>query len=640
MSAKAKTPAGQPGLSQSSGQGLTSHNDTPAISPAATQSRPLWSHIYGDTPGYISLFSGFRVEGQRDLQKPHVRHYAWPVEADKAVTWLEGKAAEGREVYQCAHLITPDGNDNPQRIKKQAALVKALYVDGDGATVPENLPAPSAVVRSSPGREQFFWQLTHAIEPARAEQLNKRLAYAMEADKSGWDLTQLLRVPGTPNRKYPDAPAVQLVMIDDNQAYDPDELERTLPDAPAGGTVTSFATSPDDPPVRLSGDALDWWTGKRQTANRSDTLWAIAKDLARAGAMPHTIAAALQDRDERFHSEPKYPDRPALYLETAIKATSAVMEEARPATITNLPPAGESLGGKTIDTTCTARCTELEKEIKRLKVVENLFSMQWQVISNPELSATQKIVAMATLNVIQSAPKERVDENGRVATWRAEIARRAGVTEETVSRTHKGILADTGLFELDVETVKVEKVNQETGEIHEFPTQQWYIRATAEPVEMLERMREYVKPESAPKHGGRRTKIVRTTPPATCPEHPDAGTYWIGHCLECERQVDQYWEMPETEEAIQRHHERADARKNPAKYTLETPSRQVVAMAEPNTTSVDSSYIRQVVAMEPNETPSRQDAVTHRMAPWRKREPYPGEVWNPYLHTAAGGSHD
>jgi hypothetical protein len=80
--------------------------------------------------------------------------------------------------------------------------VHCLWADGDGATIPPSVPPPSAVVETSPGRHHYYWRLTEPCPPAQAEQLNHRIAYALGADKSGWDLTQLLRVPGTPNQKY------------------------------------------------------------------------------------------------------------------------------------------------------------------------------------------------------------------------------------------------------------------------------------------------------------------------------------------------------------------------------------------------------------------------------------------------------
>jgi len=101
-------------------------------------------------------------------------------------------------------------------------------VDGDGAKPNDNTPAPTAVVISSPSREQYWWRLSRPVKPEEGEDLNRRFAYAMAGDLSGWDLTQLLRVPGTFNRKYPDAPIVALAHLSED-SHDPAELADSLP---------------------------------------------------------------------------------------------------------------------------------------------------------------------------------------------------------------------------------------------------------------------------------------------------------------------------------------------------------------------------------------------------------------------------
>jgi hypothetical protein len=60
------------------------------------------------------------------------------------------------------------------------------------------------------------------------EELNQRLTYALGSDVSGWDLTQVLRVPGTLNYKYTPAPRVRLLW-NDGPTYRVAELERDLP---------------------------------------------------------------------------------------------------------------------------------------------------------------------------------------------------------------------------------------------------------------------------------------------------------------------------------------------------------------------------------------------------------------------------
>lgn len=83
-------------------------------------------------------------------------------------------------------------------------------MDGDDVKPGPNIPTPTATVESSPGREQYYWRLCHSVAPEFGQSLNRRLALAMGGDRSGWDLTQLLRPPETRNHKYIDAPLVVL----------------------------------------------------------------------------------------------------------------------------------------------------------------------------------------------------------------------------------------------------------------------------------------------------------------------------------------------------------------------------------------------------------------------------------------------
>ena len=186
--------------------------------------RSLWEHTYGDLSGTIALFSGERTEpGSKGLTNCQSAYFQYPEEIAQAEHSCLGHSSEGREVYFCAHLL-----NRRRRIKANAALLLALYADGDGATVEDGIPEPTAVVQSSPGREQFYWGLASPVPPEEAELLNRRLAYAMGADESGWDLTQLLRVSGTRNYKYPEAPVVKILALRDKR-YDPQELCAILP---------------------------------------------------------------------------------------------------------------------------------------------------------------------------------------------------------------------------------------------------------------------------------------------------------------------------------------------------------------------------------------------------------------------------
>jgi hypothetical protein len=195
----------------------TTKNNFPSPSGISSLNTPLnlWDHLFADQSGYLTLFSGVRESDLKRLLSVSERYFSWPDEASLAVEYAFDEAERSREVYFCAHLLT-----EKRRIKENAAPVLALWADGDGAKVPPHLPHPTAVVESSPGRDHFYWRLTQPISPEEAELLNKRLAYAMGAHKSGWDLGQLLRVPGTRNFKYPDHPVVTIKEIREKEMRD------------------------------------------------------------------------------------------------------------------------------------------------------------------------------------------------------------------------------------------------------------------------------------------------------------------------------------------------------------------------------------------------------------------------------------
>ena len=259
------------------------------------QTLRLWNHIYGDERGILAI-SYKKSDPDLDF---HTEYFEYPRQAENAADRTMRISATGHDVWHCAHLLTAQ-----RRVKENATSVAALYVDGDGAQVPNYLPQPTAVVRSSPGREQLYWRLAMSVPPEVGEDLNKRLAYAMGADKSGWDLTQLLRPPGTRNRKYPEAPVVEIGHLDE-VVHDAGDLERLLPPLPeaAKNGHHHVAAIADEPPVALNPEALKVWRGEKPKAkdtgevDRSASLMKIGRVLYDAGATGRVVAHALKERD-------------------------------------------------------------------------------------------------------------------------------------------------------------------------------------------------------------------------------------------------------------------------------------------------------------------------------------------------------
>jgi hypothetical protein len=157
----------------------------------------FWEHLFGSLEGYMVTFTGKQSGRRNELDDTTQRSWRWPAQREEAAAYLEAESAEGRDAYFGVHLFNRPGT----RKAKSAAQILALWVDGDGAQVPESWPQPTAVVESSPGRHHFYWGLTRPIAPEQAAQLNRRLCYGMGGDKGKWGLGTVLRAPGTLNYK-------------------------------------------------------------------------------------------------------------------------------------------------------------------------------------------------------------------------------------------------------------------------------------------------------------------------------------------------------------------------------------------------------------------------------------------------------
>lgn len=125
-------------------------------------------------------------------------------------------------IYFCPH-----GFSRKERKKDAAVPPTLLWADLDKADPRHIEWEPTIAIESSPGRYVGLWE----IDDEADERLNQRLTYAIGADKGGWDLTQVLRCPGSLNHKYPDAPEAR-VLWDDGPRWKVRDLKRELPTLP------------------------------------------------------------------------------------------------------------------------------------------------------------------------------------------------------------------------------------------------------------------------------------------------------------------------------------------------------------------------------------------------------------------------
>ncbi len=172
----------------------------------------FFQQLYQYDEGYVCI-GITRPPAKRDTFSE--QFFKWPSERNDLIDYIE-RVRPNHNVYFCVNVLSV-----PRRKKNNAIPQNLVWADLDTCH-PRNLEIPpQVVIESSPNRYQAIWRIDQKVDPFIAENYSKRIAYAYAdqgADKTGHDLTQLLRVPGTYNFKYQmaDTPVVQLVAnIDD-----------------------------------------------------------------------------------------------------------------------------------------------------------------------------------------------------------------------------------------------------------------------------------------------------------------------------------------------------------------------------------------------------------------------------------------
>ena len=204
------------------------------------------------------------------------------------------------DVYFCPNLF----KDAERRIN-QIQRSCWLYADLDEIDPREVTPKPTLAWESSSDRYQALWRLRKRVRPEVLNDLNKRLTYLIGADKGGWDLTQVLRVPGTYNYKYDD-PELVTLLWDDGPAHeiskirklvkevDPsptglDVAELNIPEATAAEIFAKHRNLIDRRAKRILR------TKRVVEGERSDRLWELENLLLESGISPEEIFVLIRE---------------------------------------------------------------------------------------------------------------------------------------------------------------------------------------------------------------------------------------------------------------------------------------------------------------------------------------------------------
>lgn len=270
--------------------------------------------------------TGKRREGYHEGPAFH-----WPKDRLKIVTHMEQH--QEHDLYWCPSLFEYDA-----RREDLAMDEHALWADLDEADPHkiEDYP-PTIAWQTSPGRYQALWiisagDIQGASWPGNE---NQKLTYYLGADLSGWDTTQLLRVPGWTNhkleyRKGKKSPVGKLLW-DRGRTYLQDEFE-DLPDV-AGALHSSEITSVLEKEIdavdrtavlgrvklKLNHKARELLGARVAQGDRSDSLWYITRCLADAGCSVSEIVAIVRPTVWN-----KFADRADEVKRLIIEATKAI----------------------------------------------------------------------------------------------------------------------------------------------------------------------------------------------------------------------------------------------------------------------------------------------------------------------------
>lgn len=247
---------------------------------------------------------------------------SWPEKSTNIAQWLIGKSGQGIDVYFGPALYKDGAN---AKTKENVIGSYVLWCDFDGnadearaklKAHPE-LPVPSYELQSGlPGHEHWYWRLDALTATQRFEDLNKRLAYYLDADMGCWSAEHVMRPPFTFNTlqakkydgKYTEGIPVDFIRVT-GAIYTPEQFD-VLPKV-----VDSIMETVEIKDVPTMSDVLGtyYWTNEmlelfnnpekaaiEDKGGRSNVMIRVAYFCAETGMTDGAIYAVISDMDTRL----------------------------------------------------------------------------------------------------------------------------------------------------------------------------------------------------------------------------------------------------------------------------------------------------------------------------------------------------
>lgn len=271
--------------------------------------------MYGEEKGYV--YSPLKNPQNEDEWERY--WFEWPEDKAGLISHIKLNTTD-KEVY-----FSPALYREKREIKENVLGSNVVWTEFDGE-VPKDLgdiPPPSLRVMSSEsGYEHVYWRLDN-FESDRGiiERINRSICYALEADGSAWDCTQVLRPVGSFNHKHQRLPVI--ILSRNSNRYSPEMFGR-LPDPPK----VTRNISVEDLPQAIDVIAKYKWRPKDFEFFRSKAVFpARSRSLMRLGYIccelkmtDEEAFAILLNADDRWHKYSKRRDRKERLLEVINRA--------------------------------------------------------------------------------------------------------------------------------------------------------------------------------------------------------------------------------------------------------------------------------------------------------------------------------
>lgn len=268
----------------------------------------FFSTLFSAHEGYVCLAT--LSPTMKDYKE---RFFKWPEHGTVFLDTVD-KVAESANVYFCPQLLS-----GPARTRDNVFKTPVVWADLDECS-PELLEVePSIVLNTSPGRYQGYWLLDDELDPAEVEYLAKRIAYYHVkdgADKSGWDLSQLLRVPYTTNYKYKPASTVRIISnpghrydLEDFSDYPAPEVDEDIP-FPESLPETTAREMLYEYRLRINPSVADLFDQTPADGKWSQNLWSLMMMCFESGmTLEYVFVVASEAACNKFKRDgrdPKY----------------------------------------------------------------------------------------------------------------------------------------------------------------------------------------------------------------------------------------------------------------------------------------------------------------------------------------------